>query len=152
MLNYKNLKLSVLSAAFWDRFGIGISGLCAIHCLAFPVIISVLPALPLAASINEYAHPVFILILIPVVLFAGKRSHFDRKIMTFLISGLILITAGWGIGHFWLGDVFEIGFTVLGSLLLIYGHWKNYRHHQVCSNSRHLHHPEIEEIKSTELT
>jgi len=116
------------------------------------VIVSVLPALPIAATINEYAHLAFILILIPVVIFAGKRSHFDRKIMTFLITGLVFITVGWAMGHFWLSEFFEIGFTILGSSLLIFGHWKNYRHHQVCSNSRHHHHPEIEEIKSTELT
>lgn len=139
-MSYKSITTSVL----WDRVGIGVSGICAIHCLLFPVFISVLPVFSIAPLINEWAHPVFIVLLAPVVYFALKRSHYDLKISFLLVSGLVFIITGWLAGHFWLGHTFEISVTLLGSVALIAGHWLNYRHHRVCKNSSHNHHPGLE--------
>jgi len=143
ILSYKSITTSVL----WDRLGIGVSGICAIHCLAFPVLISVLPLLSIAPILHQWAHPVFIVLLVPIVYFAAKRSHYDLKITTLLLSGLVLVVTGWLAGHYWLGIVFETVVTVLGSAVLIAGHWLNYRHHRVCKNSSHNHHPGLENLE-----
>lgn len=137
----KNSSASLL----WDRLGIGVSGVCAIHCLFFPVIISTLPVWSFAPAIHGWAHPLFIAVLIPVVYFAAKRSHYDKKITSMLAAGIIFVLAGWLLGHFWLGLLFETTLTVLGSVLLIIGHWFNYSHHRTCKNRHHNHHPEHHE-------
>ncbi|MGF1670134.1 MAG: MerC domain-containing protein [Balneolaceae bacterium] len=134
---------SIISSGIWDRIGLSVSGICAVHCLFFPVLITTLPLWPLAFAIHEWAHPVFIILLLPVVFFASRRSHYDKGISAVLITGFLLILFGWLLGHFWLGFWFETSATLLGSGILIAGHWMNYYHHRTCKNSRHEHHPEL---------
>jgi lipopolysaccharide export LptBFGC system permease protein LptF len=98
--------------------------------------------------LHDWAHPVFLVLLVPIVFFASRRSHYDTKITTFLVSGFVLVLMGWLLGHFWLGLLFESSLTLLGSVVLIAGHWFNYRHHQTCKNHQHSHHP-VEEHVST---
>lgn len=132
------------ASVLWDRFGIGVSTICAIHCLTLPVLISLMPVWSFAPILHEWAHPVFLIILAPVVYFAARRSHYDKTISSLLIVGFILILAAWILGHTWFGFWFETVVTIIGSLILIVGHWKNYRHHQTCRNSTHKHHPVAE--------
>lgn len=145
-LSEKSLTASIL----WDRFGLGVSVICAIHCLAFPVFVAILPLASAAPFLDEWLHPLFILLIAPTVYFASKRSHFDKKITRLLVYGFNLILFGWLIGHFWLGFWVESGATFAGSILLIIGHWKNYQHHRTCSVSSHKHHPIEEEMAKKE--
>jgi hypothetical protein len=64
-----------------------------------------------------------------------------EKSQPVLIAGFLLLLIGWLAGHFWLGLLFESITTLAGSILLIVGHWMNYRHHRSCTNHRHDHHP-----------
>jgi hypothetical protein len=139
---------SITASILWDRFGLGLSAICAIHCLFFPVLVALLPLLSVSPFLAEWLHPLFIVLIAPTVYFASKRSHFDRKITRLLGSGFLLVLAGWLIGHFWLGFWVETGSTLAGSLLLIRGHWLNYRHHQTCTVKSHHHHPIAEEIEN----
>lgn len=132
---------SITASLLWDRLGVSVSVICAIHCLFFPVLIAVLPLASGTLFLSEWLHPLFIALIAPTVYFASKRSHFDPAITRLLVSGLVLIVAGWLIGHYWLGFWVEAGLTLSGSVLLIYGHWLNYRHHRVCTNRSHQHHP-----------
>ncbi|REL33481.1 MerC domain-containing protein [Rhodohalobacter sp. SW132] len=141
---------SITASVLWDRFGIGVSGICAIHCLLLPVFIALMPVATVSSVISEWLHPLFVILIAPTVYFASKRSHFDRKVTGLLVSGFILIVAGWLIGHYWLGFWSETGLTLGGSILLILGHWKNYRHHQKCTNHNHQHHPVEEYTHSKE--
>ncbi|MEG3766289.1 MerC domain-containing protein [Alteromonas sp. 14N.309.X.WAT.G.H12] len=120
-----------------DRMGIWISGLCAVHCLALPVI---LPLLPLLGS----------------TFFA--QLWFERTILTIsmLIGGvaltsgalryhgqyypLVLLFTGGGI--YWFKDIFGHEFEpftiAVGALLIISGHVINMRlcrHCLCCRNS-----------------
>jgi len=58
-----------------------------------------------------------------------------------LSGGVLLVAAGWLLGHYWLGLAFETALTLIGSIILIVGHWLNYKHHRTCKNTRHNHHP-----------
>lgn len=135
------------ASLFWDKLGIGISGVCAIHCLLLPVAVAVLPLWSFATVLHDWLHPVFILLIAPTVYYASKRSHFDRKITGVLSAGFFLILIGWIFGHFLIGLLFETILTVLGSAVLVTGHWFNFRHHQVCEVRKHNHHPHPEEEK-----
>lgn len=141
---------SLTATLFWDRLGLSVSAICAIHCLFFPVLIALLPLTTAAPILSEWLHPIFILVIAPTVYFASKRAHFERRIVLYLLSGLVLITAGWLLGHYLIGYWFEVSATLAGSALLIAGHWFNYRHHQVCTNSSHKHHPIPEESAEKE--
>lgn len=142
-MSEKTLTASLL----WDRFGFGVSTICAIHCLFFPVLISILPVTSFLPALHEWAHPVFVVTLIPIVYYASRRSHFDPKITSLLAGGFMIVIAGWLGGHFLFGYLFETVVTLFGSLILIAGHWLNYRHHQQCSNSSHKHHPIAEKME-----
>ncbi|HKL16030.1 MAG TPA: MerC domain-containing protein [Balneolaceae bacterium] len=139
----KTLTASVL----WDKFGFGVSTICAIHCLFFPVLISILPVTTFLPALHNWAHPFFIITLIPIVYFASRRSHYDYKIVSLLTGGFLIVVAGWLGGHLLFGYAFETITTLAGSAVLIAGHWFNYRHHQQCSNKSHHHHPVEEKLE-----
>ncbi len=81
----------------FDRFAILLSGLCAVHCIALPIVASLIPLLTATVhhgnEIHEFWFHQFILIFIlPVsliALFFGYRSH--RRILPLLVAGLGLI-------------------------------------------------------------
>jgi len=95
---------------------------------------------------HDWAHPVFVITLIPIVYFASKRSHYDKTITSLLIAGFLIVLAGWLGGHLLFGYLFETVFTLFGSAILIAGHWFNYRHHRHCKNHSHKHHPIAEKM------
>ncbi|MDR9418215.1 MerC domain-containing protein [Gracilimonas sp.] len=145
-MSTKNSTISL----FWDRLGISLSVLCAIHCLFVPIVLALLPLTPHAAAIEEWLHPIFIVLILPTIFYASSRSHYNRTIVTLLLSGFGLIIAGWLLGHYWLGEIFETSATLLGSVILIIGHWRNYNHHRTCNNARHKHHPLEESLLKKE--
>ncbi len=114
----------------WDRLGLGLSILCAVHCLVAPVILALLPLWPALFPWEAWIHPVLAVLLIPVTL-SGMHVAYRRKKTERLILfgfGLILIFLAWLLVA-WIGHVGEIVLTLCGSSMLIYAHWKNWRTH-----------------------
>ena len=50
-----------------DMYAVGLSTLCLLHCIALPVLVTVLPAVALAAE-NELVHKALVVIAVPVSL------------------------------------------------------------------------------------
>jgi vacuolar-type H+-ATPase subunit I/STV1 len=119
----------LFSKAFWDRIGIALSGLCAIHCLFFPVTIALLPLLPVAESVHDWTHPALFLLIAPTVYFAVRSNGLPKSIPRLLYIGLAVIALAWML-HDLIGMWGESVVTIIGSCLLVTGHWMNYRHHQ----------------------
>jgi len=118
-----------------DRLGVLLSGVCMVHCLLLPVMLSTLPLWPAAAAWHRWLHPVFALILIPttmVAAVAGYRKHGRRRIVGVLGVGLAVILSAGVLGHAMPGAAVETGLTVAGSVLLIAGHWRNWRADRCC--------------------
>lgn len=111
---------------FWDRIGIGLSGICAIHCLLIPISVSLIPLWPALEHFHGYTHLFFFLAIAPTVYFSLKRRHSNRAVSIYLIVGLVIIFMAWLFNHH-LGEYGEAGITLVGSMLLIRGHWLNYR-------------------------
>lgn len=135
-----------LPAQLWDQIGLGLSTLCVIHCLAIPFIASVLPLIPMGETLHEWSHPVFMLLILPTIWLAARRSLFDRRIVGFLVAGFVFLLLGWSVGHYILGELGEAVITTAGSLTLMAGHYFNYKHHRSCKVSSHHHHPHLEQI------
>lgn len=126
-----------MKKTFWDRLGIGLSGLCAIHCLLFPVLVALLPLVPWAEAVHAWTHPVLFLLIAPTVWLAlRERRPGRRPIAILLCSGLAVIALAWFL-HDWVGMWGEALITLAGSTLLIRGHWLNYRGHRKRACDRH---------------
>ncbi|MTI88725.1 MAG: MerC domain-containing protein [Balneolaceae bacterium] len=111
---------------FWDRLGIGLSGLCAIHCLLVPVFVSLIPLWPTFEEFHEYTHLVFFIAIVPAVVISLRKRHASRKISFYLFGGLLIIFVAWFFNQQF-GEYGEAGVTLAGSVLLIRGHWLNYK-------------------------
>ena len=114
-----------------DRLGMGLSSVCAIHCLLVPVFVSLIPLWPALEHVHEFTHLVFLLAIAPTVVLSLKRLHANRYVSFYLISGTLIIFLAWFFNSN-LGEYGEAGVTLIGSLLLITGHWINYRAKLLC--------------------
>ncbi|WP_372637888.1 MerC domain-containing protein [Fodinibius sp.] len=114
--------------------GVSLSGLCAVHCLLVPIFLSLLPLYPVAEHIHEWTHPVLLILIIPTVYFSIRYSNKYNPFAALLLSGLTILIITWGL-HDWMSQKGETWVTLLGSILLIAGHWMNYRSHsaRACS-------------------
>jgi hypothetical protein len=78
----------------FDRFAILLSGLCAVHCIALPIIASIIPLLSATVhhgnDVHEFwFHQFILLFIVPVSLIAlitGFRSH--KKLLPLVIAGV----------------------------------------------------------------
>lgn len=115
----------VLNKGFWDRLGIGLSSICAIHCLLVPVAIALIPLWPAFEEFHAYTHLIFFLAIAPTVILSLQRKHESKSVTGYLLSGVMIIFLAW-LFHEYVGEYGEAGITLIGSALLIKGHWTNY--------------------------
>lgn len=122
----------------WDRVGIGLSGLCALHCLLMPVALSLLPLWPALQALHTWVHPALLVLMLPVLVGALHRARGTGYVVTAVLLGLgflVLVAAWWG--HDVWGAAGERIGTLAGSALLIAGHVINWRRHRACAQPTH---------------
>ena len=110
-----------------DRAAVGASVACLIHCLALPLLFSLLPALTQLLSIPESFHLWVLGFALPTsgyALIAGRERHGARWPLVLGLLGLMLLA----IGILWFGATpRETPVTVAGSLALAAAHLGNWR-------------------------
>ena len=120
-----------------DKAAIGISLLCAIHCL-FPLIIVLLPGFAALPLTDESFHFWLLLAVIPTSVYAltmGCRKHKRYRLALLGSAGLLLLIGAYLLGEDNIGEVGEKGVTLLGVTVVALGHFWNYRlcrHHDQC--------------------
>ncbi|MFA5669103.1 MAG: MerC domain-containing protein [Balneolaceae bacterium] len=119
-------KIDSTKNGFWDRLGIGLSGVCAIHCLLVPFFVALIPLWPAVGNFHAYSHLIFIVAIAPTVYLSLKRQHSSKKVSVYLFAGVAVIVLAWLVSHE-VGMYGEAGITLIGSSLLIRGHWLNYK-------------------------
>ncbi|WP_413557209.1 MerC domain-containing protein [Bdellovibrio sp. HCB209] len=111
----------------WDKLGMFLSTLCAIHCLATPLLIFALPVLGEAFE-SHWVHLSMAAVILPIGLFAfwsGYKHHRQRKVLSLGVAGLLMVCAGSTLPHEMV-EVFEHDVvTILGSILLVTAHYLN---------------------------
>lgn len=113
-----------------DKLSITLSLACMIHCLLMPSFL-ILTSGFLALSIdNELIHRVFLIIVLPVSLYALITGYQNHKILSYLYSGisglwLLFFAVFFGEGVF--GELTEKSLTLLGSIIVASSHYKNYK-------------------------
>jgi hypothetical protein len=112
-----------------DRWAIGLSALCLVHCLAIPV---TLLALPLFAheliSHQSFVHWLLLVLALPLSAFALLRGYRRHRYLPVVVAGVIGISTMFvGVAH--LGGLeLELPLSIAGALCLVYAHVQNMRH------------------------
>jgi FtsH-binding integral membrane protein len=108
-----------------DKLSITLSMACMIHCLLMPSFL-ILTSGFLALTIdNELIHKVFLILVIPISLYALISGFQNHKITSYLylgISGLWLL-----IFAVFFGELAEQVLTFLGSLIVAFSHYQNFQ-------------------------
>jgi hypothetical protein len=133
-----------------DRIGIVLSGACLVHCLVLPIVLPLLTMTADAAE-NPVVHLVLALLILPTTLWAARHGythHRNAVIVALLAAGGLIITIGLlagvelGVMLHLSGEAVERVLTVIGSVLLVSGHWRNWQYehseHSLERLSEHL--------------
>ena len=91
-----------------------------------PIVVALIPLWPAFEQFHGYTHLIFFLAIAPTVILSLQRKHESIIVTVFLISGVAVIFLAWYFNQY-LGEYGEAGVTLIGSLLLIRGHWVNYQ-------------------------
>ena len=115
-----------------DKFAGTVSLVCALQCLLMPSFFIATSGLVSLSIDNEFVHSIILLIAVPVssfALFLGIKNHKNKLIFLIGILGLIVLISAFFFAKTFFGENEEILFTVLGSMMVIYAHYKN---HETC--------------------
>jgi hypothetical protein len=121
---------SVSDYVNWDRVGIFLSSLCALHCILTPFVILSIPMMARYYLANPYFHLAMAILILPVGSWAfilGFRHHHNKRVLFLGIPGLLIISIAPMLIHQFNFRLNEIALMVTGSGLLITAHWINKR-------------------------
>lgn len=112
-----------------DRLAITTSALCALHCVAGPILLVLFPSLIALPVGDHFYHILMIWLIIPtssIAVFLGCTRHKDPKVLIFAFCGILALGVTAIYGHDLLGEIGEKLATVAATLLLAYAHWRNF--------------------------
>jgi len=114
-----------------DKIGIFLSGVCLVHCLITPVIVTLVPILSLSLSIEHLMfHTLMLWLVLPtscIALFLGCRKHKKISIAITGIVGMLILISVALFGHDLYGHDKEKIVTTIGGLIIAASHYLNYR-------------------------
>ena len=110
-----------------DKIGMFTSVLCLIHCIAFPLLFSILPTLQLIDEPFEWVLLIIAFIVGGWSMFDNMRKHKYVKSMIFFVSGFLIIGASLYTDMHWL-NWFGLSFLVTAHFL----NWKFIREVDGC--------------------
>ena len=116
--------------ALTDRSAISLSLLCAIHCLAFPWAVILIPSMAALPLEGEILHIWLLIVIIPTSIFAltlGCKKHKNYRIVALGALGLSILIAAIFVEGLESGEVWEKVLTVIGAAFIAAGHLWNYR-------------------------
>lgn len=121
----------MLNSNTFDKFAILLSGICLVHCLLTPVLITLLPIVSSSSLVEDILfHQLMLWVVLPTsvtALFLGCRKHKQFLIAAPGIIGISILVAVAFFGHAWFGIVGEKVATSVGGLVLALSHYLNYR-------------------------
>lgn len=113
-----------------DKVSIGLSLMCAIHCLILPLILVLLPSLAALELDDEAFHIWMLVAVLPTSIFAltiGCKRHKRYHLLAIGVAGLTLLITAVLLGHELIGEYGEKILTLLGASLIATGHFFNFR-------------------------
>lgn len=114
-----------------DKFAILLSGVCLVHCLLTPVLVTLLPILTTSVLLDDSMfHKLMLWLVLPtslVALFLGCRKHKKWFIAATGALGIAILIGVAFIGHELFGITGEKVATSIGGIVLAVSHYLNYR-------------------------
>jgi len=113
-----------------DKFAMGLSLACVLHCFFVPSFLILTSGMLSVSLNNEFVHKLLVLVAVPISSFAlikGYKYHKTFSFLSFGILGLVALILAVVLGESNLGELGEKGLTLLGSILVAYSHFKNYK-------------------------
>ena len=113
-----------------DKFAMGLSLACVLHCFFVPSFLILTSGMLSVSLDNEFVHKLLVLVAVPISSFAlikGYKYHKTFSFLSFGILGLVALILAVVLGESNLGELGEKGLTLLGSILVAYSHFKNYK-------------------------
>ena len=112
-----------------DSAAVVISAICAVHCLALPIVLVAFPILGSTILTDEMFHSFLLWFILPTSIVAvalGRKNHPDKAVILLVGFGLLLIL----IAAFWAQDHAErwvdTALSVTGGAILAAGHLRNF--------------------------
>ena len=127
-----------------DKMAMSLSLLCALHCLASPLIIVMLPTLAALQFDGEAFHLWMVLAVIPTSVYAltmGCKRHRHYRLLGVGLFGLLFLLSAVLAGEDIINDFWEKALTVIGAATIALGHYRNYRlcqRQEFCACPDHL--------------
>jgi len=128
------------SSAWLDRTGMAASWLCAIHCLALPYAVSILPLVGLSFLLSETTERAFIGVSLLIaglsLMPAYFRQHGNIRPLLIFTSGIGLIV----VSHLLFDEsiLFKAIFLLIGGAFITTAHFVNRRLCRDCHSCRSL--------------
>tara|TARA_B100000214_G_C23922822_1_gene606916 strand:- start:721 stop:1146 length:426 start_codon:yes stop_codon:yes gene_type:complete len=132
MLNKIIIPIFMNTQSKADKLSITLSLACMIHCLIMPSFLVLSSGLLAIAIDNEFIHKIFLILVIPISLYALISGYNNHKMSSYLymgILGLWLLIFAVFFGEVVFGEFAEKSLTLFGSLIVATSHYKNY---QIC--------------------
>jgi hypothetical protein len=125
-----SLVVMIRKHAIFDTLAVAISAICAIHCLALPVVLVAFPLLIGSALTDEAFHRIILWFIVPTSLLAvaaARRRHPDRGVLLLVGVGLLILCVAAFWAHEFAPPWVDTSLSVLGGLILAIGHIRNFR-------------------------
>ncbi len=139
----------------WDRWGIGLSFLCTIHCLVTPFVILSLPILARYYVSHPFFHLLLALMIVPVgflAFYSGFRHHASPWALILGVPGLLIVAGVPYLAHVLLWSINETALMISGSVLLISAHLINRKACRSCvHHGPHRHSSEVSSEIGSEI-
>ncbi|PSL23766.1 MerC domain-containing protein [Chitinophaga ginsengisoli] len=111
----------------WDAIGIGASLACAVHCVLLPVIFTTFSLFGVEILENVFLEVLTVLVSMTAggwAIWRGYiRLHRQKAVLVYFATGLLLMVAG----NFVSAVSLEMGLKIIGAILVITAHIKNWR-------------------------
>ena len=113
-----------------DKLAMVLSSACAIHCFLTPSFVLLTSGLISFSFDNEFLHNLILFVAVPISLYALISGNANHKILYLLpvgIIGLSLLFLAVFLGEAFLGELGEKSLTLIGSVIVVYAHYKNHK-------------------------
>ena len=114
-----------------DKLAIVFSMVYVFNCLVLPILLALLPSFSgLFVLDDEMFHQWMLCAVLPIsiaALIMGYLHHRSYKVFLVGSIGLTLIIISTTLGHDVLGKTGEVVVSILGSMIIAYGHFRNYQ-------------------------
>ena len=110
----------------WDRMGILTSGFCVLHCVLVSLLLLLYPFS--VQKFEDQTHSLLFFLVVPIAAFSLVRGFTHHRKIPILLAGTFgigLLVISLGSHSVFLSEELEHGVATLGSLSLIWAHYKN---------------------------